>query len=40
VVYKNIYLPIGLNGQNPFRKDGYSVYKDDNHLWFGITEQQ
>lgn len=36
VYYNGVYLPLGLNGYNPFYLKGYAVYSDEENIYLGI----
>ncbi len=38
VLYEGVFLPLELNGANPFEFDGHAVYKDPNsNVWLGVA---
>ena len=39
LVYDGVYLPVGLNGRNPFIKNGYAAYSDGSYLWIGFLNE-
>lgn len=41
LLYKDVFLPIGLNNQNPYFFDGVCVYLDSNDdIWLGIKKEE
>jgi hypothetical protein len=41
IVYKDNYLPINLNNQNPFQFNEYLVFWDINdNFWFGFDQDE
>jgi hypothetical protein len=38
VVYENTLLIVGMNGKNPYSRDGLAVYLDaDQNVWLGVN---
>jgi len=37
ITYEGIFLPVNFKGENPYVRDGYAVYKDENeNVWLGV----
>jgi hypothetical protein len=35
--FEGIFLPVELNGLNPYQLEDYAIYKDDNSdIWLGV----
>ena len=41
VQYNDVFLPVKLLEFNPFTRDGYAVYEDENgDVWFGFEVEE
>lgn len=40
LVHDGVFLPVYLNGRNPFFFENYAVYLDDNEdIWLGVKKE-
>jgi hypothetical protein len=42
ITYDGVYLAVNLNDRNPYARDGYAVFIDDNtnDVWLGIDQPE
>jgi len=41
ITFRDAFLPLSFEGQNPFYRDGYAIYEDpDGNVWLGIESTE